>query len=480
MGPLDHIHVSALQPERFEAVFGRREAAWLEDLIVRAREALRDRVIWNISSTAQGGGVAEMLRSLIAYARGAGVDARWAVIKGDERFFAITKRLHNHLHGSPGDGGALGAAERASYQRTLAVNASELVDLIDAPDVVLLHDPQTAGLIDPVVRTGALAIWRAHVGLDLPNDHARAAWNFLRPYVEPADAYVFSRAAYAWEDLSREKLEVIAPSIDAFSPKNEDLAPDAVLAILAATGLMTDGTGRHPLFTRIDGSPGRVDRRAEVLEERRLTPTDRIVLQVSRWDRLKDPRGVLRGFAEHVAPRSDAHLVLAGPSVAGVTDDPEGDAVWREMCEAFWLLPDEVRAQVHLCSLPMNDAEENAAIVNALQRQATIVVQKSLAEGFGLTVSEAMWKGRPVVGSEVGGIQDQVEDGVTGILVDPHDLPGFAEAVLRLLNDEPGARRMGHAAQERVRASYLGPRHLGQYFELFRRLLAERAATAVA
>jgi trehalose synthase len=480
MGPLQHVSVSTLHPERFAAVFGPREAAWLRDLIARAGTTLRGRVVWSVSSTAAGGGVAEMLRSLIAYGRGAGVDARWVVIEGDERFFAITKRLHNHLHGSLGDGGALDAEERRAYERTLAANAAELSDLVDARDIVLLHDPQTAGLIEPVTRTSALAIWRAHVGLDLPNDTAREAWSFLRPYVEAADAYVFSRAAFAWEGLPRKKVEVIPPSIDAFSPKNEELAPDTVLAILAAAGLMVDGAGARPTFTCTDGSPGRVDSRAEVLETRRLTPADRIVLQVSRWDRLKDPRGVLCGFAQHVAGRCDAHLVLAGPSVAAVTDDPEGAAVWDEVCAAFWLLPEDVRARVHLCSLPMRDPEQNGAIVNALQRQATVIVQKSLAEGFGLTVSEAMWKGKPVVASRVGGIRDQVEEGVTGILIDPGDLLAFGDAVRRLLEDQPAASRMGQAAQERVRASYLGPRHLGQYFELFRRLLAERAAVAAA
>ncbi len=480
MGRLTHIPVSTLRPERFEAVSTPHEAELLEDLIRHAHEALRGRVVWSISSTARGGGVAEMLRSLIAYARGAGVDARWAVIDGDERFFAITKRLHNRLHGSAGDGGALGAAEHREYERTLADNAADLVGLLDARDIVLLHDPQAAGLIAAVEQSGALAVWRAHVGLDLPNDTAREAWSFLRPYVEPADAYVFSRAAYAWDGLPDERVEIIAPSIDAFSPKNEDLASGAVLAILASAGLMTDGAGTHASFTRMDGSPGRVDRRAEVVEERPLTPADRFVLQVSRWDRLKDPSGVLHGFAEHVAGRTDAHLVLAGPSVAAVADDPEGAAVWDEAGAAFRRLPAEARARVHLCSLPMHDPEENAAIVNALQRRAAVVVQKSLAEGFGLTVSEAMWKGRPVVASRVGGIQDQVQDGTTGVLVDPLDLRSFGEALLRLLDDPPAAGRMGRAAQERVRTSYLGPRHLGQYFELFRRLLVERGAVGAA
>jgi trehalose synthase len=204
-----------------------------------------------------------------------------------------------------------------------------------------------------------------------------------------------------------------------------------------------------------------------VTGETRPGPADPVVVQVSRWDRLKDMAGVMRGFAEHVAPGGDGYLILAGPEVSEVADDPEGGQVLAE-CVAQWQgLPAAARARVLLVTLPLDDIEENAAMINAIQRHASVIVQKSLAEGFGLTVAEGMWKGRPVVGSAVGGILDQITDG-TGLLVrDPADLAAFGSQV-RWLLDHPGeAERMGRAGQEHVREHYLGDRHLLQYADLF-------------
>jgi trehalose synthase len=176
-----------------------------------------------------------------------------------------------------------------------------------------------------------------------------------------------------------------------------------------------------------------------------------LVVQVSRWDPLKDMGGVMRGFVEHVAPHSDAHLALVGPSTASVSDDPEGQLVLNEITEEWRSLPDEVRDRVHLVSLPMDDPEQNGALVNAIQRHAAIVVQKSLAEGFGLTVTEAMFKGRPVIASAVGGIADQIDDQVSGVLIpDPRDLEAFGRAVLHVLQDPALAQRLGQAARQRV------------------------------
>ena len=191
------------------------------------------------------------------------------------------------------------------------------------------------------------------------------------------------------------------------------------------------------------------------------------VVQVSRWDRLKDPAGVLQAFADGIAPSTEAHLVLAGPSTAAVADDPEGPEVLAEVTSLANRMPDALRERIHLFSLPMDDLQENAAIVNALQRRADVVVQKSVAEGFGLTVAEAMWKARPVVASAVGGIQDQIVDGESGVLVEPDDLDGFADAVVGLLKDPARAEWMGHNARERVRGAFLGARHLEQYVDLF-------------
>jgi trehalose synthase len=469
---LDDVLVTPLDPERFRDVLSSEGLAAFERTLARGHELLESRTFWNVNSTARGGGVAEMLRSLMGYVRGAGLDARWVTIDGDEDFFRVTKRLHNRLHGFPGDGGPLGDAEREVYERRTSENAELLAQRVEPSDIVLLHDPQTAGMIPRLLETGVPVIWRAHIGLDLPNDLAREAWRFLIDYVRRADAYVFSRPAYTWEGLDEGRLSVIAPSIDAFAPKNHVMSFTAVTAVLRAAGLAADH--HHPpraIFERLDGSVGTVEREAQLIEERTVRLDVPLLAQVSRWDRLKDPHGILVSFAEHIHADDDPHLLLAGPDVTAVADDPEGAQVFAEI-EAEWHgLPQRIRRRVHLALLPMDDPDENAVMVNALQRRADVVAQKSLAEGFGLTVSEAMWKGRPVVASRVGGIQDQIEDGRTGYLVGPTDLAEFADRVNRLFADPHAAERMGEAAQTRVRDLFLGPRHLGQYVELLERVL---------
>jgi trehalose synthase len=444
--------------------------------IVRGHELLGGRVFWNVNSTARGGGVAEMLRSLIGYVQGAGLDARWVVVDpGEPAFFDLTKRLHNRLHGYKGDGGPLGEPERRLYERLTAAAADELAARVSPGDVVLLHDPQTAGMLPRLLETGVPVMWRAHIGLDLPNDLAREAWAFLTPYVRDADALIYSREAYAWEGLDPDRVTVIAPSIDAFSPKNHAMGFTTISAVLRAAHLVADGR-HHPraVFGRLDGSVGLVQRSATLIQETELRLDDPLVAQVSRWDRLKDPLGIMRAFAEHVDDSEGPHLLRAGPDVRAVADDPEGAAVLAECEEFWWALPNEIRRRVHLALLPMEDADENAVMVNALQRRADVVVQQSLAEGFGLTVAEAMWKGAAVVASRVGGIQDQIQDGKTGVLVDPLDLPAFGAALSGLLADAHRAQRMGEAAQIEVRDHFLGARHLGQYVELLDRVLSAR------
>jgi trehalose synthase len=473
---LDDVTVTPLDPERLRAVLTSDAVAAFEHTLTRGRELLESRTLWNVNSTAFGGGVAEMLRSLIGYTRGGGVDARWMVIEGDDEFFRVTKRLHNRLHGHDGDGGPLDEDERDAYERTCNTNAELMAEHIRPADVLLLHDPQTAGMIPRLIQTGVPVIWRAHVGIDPPNDLAREAWRFLIPYVERADAYVFSQPDYIWEGLDLAKLTVIAPSIDVFSPKNHAMAFTSVTAVLRAAGLAGDHQhSSRAVFERLDGTVGRVESQAKLVEERQLRLDVPLLAQVSRWDRLKDPLGVLAAFAEHVSADEEPHLVLAGPDVTAVADDPEGQDVFAEVEAAWSELPRRVRRRVHLALLPMADCDENAVIVNALQRRADVVAQKSLAEGFGLTVAEAMWKGRPVVASRIGGIRGQIEEGTTGFLVDPGDLRMFGERVTELLDDPYGAERMGAAAQTRVRDLFLGPRHLGQYVELLEGVLGGRA-----
>ena len=240
MTGLEHVPVEAMDLRRFESVIAPAEYQQLLDLIGNAARALHGRVIWNVNSTAKGGGVVELLRPLLGYSRGSGVDARWVVIAGGTEFFAVTKRLHNWLHGVDGDGGELTrtTSGRSTSGRSRR-NAEEFVSLLHPRDIVILHDPQTAGLVNAVRRAGVSVIWRCHVGLDHANDVAQAAWSFVRPYVLDADAYVFSRAAYAWDGLAPEKVTVIQPSIDVFSAKNDDQTYEQRMSILSRAGIVT-------------------------------------------------------------------------------------------------------------------------------------------------------------------------------------------------------------------------------------------------
>jgi trehalose synthase len=472
MPEVTEVEVGAVDPERFETVLDKEQVASLDSAIANARQLFEGRTIWNVNSTAKGGGVAEMLNTLLPYARGVGVDTRWLVIGGDDEFFVITKRIHNRLHGAPGDGKGLSEDDRHHYEGVLRDQAEQLKQRFRQGDVVILHDPQTAGLIPSLVDAGFCVVWRCHVGLDTPNEDARETWNFLLPYVKRAARCIFSREAFAWDGLEKERIVVVAPSIDPFSTKNVEMSAEAVHAILTSTGILDDGDREAATYKRVDGSPGRIEHKATIVEGSRLGAETPLVVQVSRWDRLKDPIGVLEGFVSGVASVCDAHLMLAGPSVAEVADDPEGAETYEEVKGAFDDLPEDVKSRIHLVCLPMDDDEENAAMVNALQRRANIVVQKSLAEGFGLTVAEAMWKAKPVVASRIGGIQDQIEDGVSGILLDdPTDKAAFAKAVCGLLNDPERARAMGEAAQAGVKNDFLGSRHLAQYVEICEQLI---------
>src|SRR5207249_4867961 len=259
---LQTVDVGGLRPERFEEVLPPDRFTVLVEAIRRGRELLDGRRVWNVNSTAHGGGVAEMLRSLLAYCRGAGIDARWAVLPGTPEFFRITKRVHNRLHGHAGDDGALGPDQADVYRRALAPVLDELRSMVRPEDIVLVHDPQPAGLVPALRDHAAAVVWRCHVGVDTPNDVVRSAWDFLRPFVEPADAYVFSRSQYVWEGLDGSRSVVIPPSIDAFSPKNQELLHEQVESILAAARVVGGRPDGEPTFEREDGSTGVVERAA--------------------------------------------------------------------------------------------------------------------------------------------------------------------------------------------------------------------------
>jgi trehalose synthase len=461
--------VSVLEP-----IIGGARYGQLAGAADRVRRRLAGRTIWNVNSTATGGGVAEMLQVLVGYVTDLDIPIGWLVITGDARFFAATKRLHNQIHGDLA-GGPLDAADAHHYTRLLTANAVELLGRIRPGDVALLHDPQTAGLAEPLARAGARVVWRCHIGVDWENDATRAGWDFLRPHLGAAEGYVFSRREYVPTWLPDEKVAIIPPSIDPFSPKNQDLDAATVRAILATLGVIDGPAPPVPAaFVRRDGTAGTVTRPAVITGEGRPGPDDQVLLQISRWDRLKDMTGVMRGFADHVVPSGDGYLMLAGPAVTEVADDPEGAAVYAECLLQWHDLPPAARARIQLVTLPLDDIDENAAMVNALQRHATVIAQKSLAEGFGLTVSEGMWKGRPVIGSAVGGIIDQIADGTGILLPDPADLNAFGRAARQLLSDPAKATQMGQAAHAHIRQDYLGDIHLIRYATLLSTLISER------
>ncbi len=476
MSLLQTVEVPRRPVSMLEPVIGAQRYGEMARGANQLRPALAGHTIWNVNSTAAGGGVAEMLQVLVGYVQDLDIPIGWLVITGDAEFFALTKRLHNQIHGHLG-GGSLGPADADHYAQLLAANAVELLALVQPGDVVLLHDPQTAGLAAPLARAGARVVWRCHIGLDGENDVTRAAWEFLRPHLAAADAYVFSRKEYVPPWMPAAKVWIIPPSIDPFAPKNQELDAETVSAIVAQLGVVdTAAPAVPPPFTRRDGDVGTVTRSAVITGEGRPGLDDPVLVQVSRWDRLKDMAGVMRGFADYVAPSGEGYLTLVGPSVKDVSDDPEGAAVYAECLMQWQDLSPAARARIQLVTLPLDDIDENAAMVNALQRHATVIAQKSLAEGFGLTVSEGMWKGRPVIGSLVGGIIDQIGEGTGILLPDPTDLKAFGEAACFLLGDHGQATRMGRAAHAFVRENFLGDVHLLRYAELVGTLIAGKLA----
>ena len=446
------VEVQARSVERLARLVGPARSAVLEQAASAVRRALGTRRIWNVNSTAHGGGVAEMLSVLVGYARGMGVDSRWVVISGDPGFYEITKRLHNRMHGATGDGGDLGRLESDHYESVLRANAEALVPRVQPGDIVFLHDPQTAGLAGPLVRRGARVAWRSHIGVDRSNERTEEAWAFLLPQLAECPTFIFSRLAYVPPQLASSDVHVILPSIDPLSPKNRALRPERITSLLGQVGLLPDERSSARSAVLGDAGP--------------FAPGDRVVVQVCRWDPLKDMVGVLHGFAEHVAGHSDARLALIGPAIDGVDDDPEGGGILADTLTAWEALPHQIRSSIRLATLPMDDIEANALMVNAVQRHASVVVQKSLQEGFGLTVTEAMWKSRTVVASAVGGIVDQIAPGTGVLLDDPHDLDAFGRTLRDLLAQPTEIAAIGRRARRHARSRFLSDRHLEDYGQL--------------
>jgi len=369
---------------------------------------LQGKVIQHINSTAVGGGVAEILSRMVPLLKQLGVDVRWDVIKGNERFFAITKNMHNALHG------AAARLSREDLQFFVDVNEENAREMSFSNDIVFVHDPQPIGLVAKRKEFGKKWIWRCHIDFTEPD---MAVLNFLKQYIEQYDCAVFSAPAFS-RPLSIPQV-LISPSIDPLSDKNKEL-PAAVID--------------------------------DVLRQFNLDRDRPIVTQVSRFDYLKDPVGVVEVYRQ-VKKHIDCQLVLAG---GGATDDPEGMKVLEEVRNAAAGDPD-----IHVIFLP--PASDIA--INALQRASSVVLQKSLKEGFGLTVAEALWKGRPVIASAVGGIPLQIAHQYSGILT--RTIEGTAYYLKQLLNAPDYAETLGRNGREHIKENFLITRHIRDYLLLF-------------
>lgn len=388
----------------YEPIIGKSS---LEELKTLA-DKLSGKTVQNINSTYIGGGVAEILSRMVPFLNELGIDARWSVIKGDTEFFNITKKFHNALHGRK----EMFTEEEFEY--FLEINRKNAEDLEFAEHIIFVHDPQPVALIKKRNEIGEKWIWRCHIDISNPDE---TVWNFIKNYVEKYDATVFSAPNFA--KMLALKMFLIYPSIDPLSNKNRELTEEQINAVIEKYG---------------------IDKKKP------------IILQVSRFDYLKDPVGVIKAF-EMVRRTMPCQLILAGGTA---TDDPESDKVLAEVQEIAKDNPD-----IHILLLPPDSDIE----INALQRIATVVVQKSIKEGFGLTVTEALWKGKPVVASAVGGILLQVKNKLTGLLC--HSIEGAAYAIRTLLTNPEYAKWLGKNGHSQVKQNFLITRHLKDYLLLF-------------
>ncbi len=376
----------------------------IDDLRLLA-EKLSGKVVQNINSTSVGGGVAEILNRMVPLLKELGVDARWDLIKGGEQFFEVTKKFHNALHGVNIE------VSKEDFDVFLETSRTNMNEMNLYGDIVFVHDPQPVALVDK--KQDKKWVWRCHVDVSEPSEEV---WQFLRGFIDKYDSAVFSAPAFSQKLPIRQFL--ISPSIDPLSDKNKELPQETIDAVLRKYGIPSDKP---------------------------------IVTQISRFDRLKDPLGVIKVYKQ-VKRYSDFRLILAG---GGATDDPESAEVLLEVREAAKDDPD-----IHVLLLAQNDIE-----INALQRASTVIMQKSIREGFGLTVSEALWKSKPMVASNVGGIPLQIAHKYSGLLC--NSIEGASFALKQLLNSPDYARRLGENGREHVKNNFLITRHLKEYMLLF-------------
>ena len=438
-----------------------------------AASRLRGRTVWMVNSTAKGGGVAEMLPGKVQLLRDLGIRTEWVVIESERpEFFELTKHIHNLVHGSGEP--RLGEAERELFEGVNRANAEWFASVLKPGDVLVVHDPQPLPLGPQLADQLALrTIWRCHIGLDEENASTRAAWAFLEPYARAYSHAVFSAPEYIPPFLA-DRSTVIHPGVDPLASKNRDMHLHELVRVLANSALTSPiGPVLRPPFSDLANrlQPGGEFRPAIWPEEIGLLSRP-IVTQVSRWDRLKGFEPLLRAFAQlKQVARTDgsrfsaqhrrrldiARLVLAGPMASDVADDPEAREVLAELARVWLGLEPFVQSDIAVVTLPMHAPRENALMVNALQRASSMVVQNSLREGFGLTVTEAMWKRIPVLtNTRACGPRQQVRDGIDGRLVaDPENVDELAAVLIDMLADPDRVDAWGRAAQRRVHENFL-------------------------
>jgi trehalose synthase len=449
---------------------------------------LSGRTVWMVNSTAQGGGVAEMLVDMVPLLRDLGVRTEWVVIGSrNPAFFLLTKRIHNLIHGA-GDPD-LNKADRELFEQVNRENAEELKSLVHPGDLLIVHDPQPLPLAAMLrEHVGLTTIWRSHIGLDQENAATRSAWEFLAPYLDAYDHAVFSAPEYIPDRLAG-KSTVIYPGIDPLAPKNRELSLNSAVQVLCTGGLLVcPGPTVEPPYAY----PAK-----RVLPDGRFAPanamedigllTRPIVTQVSRWDRLKGFRPLMEAFAPLKQSMYDgetasdsthrrrldlARLVLAGPDADAIQDDPEAKEVLEELRRVYVSLHPAIQDEIAIVTLPMRSKEENALLVNALQRASTIVVQNSLREGFGLTIAEAMWKRIPVLSnSRAVGPRTQIRDGLDGRLIgDPSNQEELAHAINEMLALQEAREEWGRNGQRRVHELFLATSQLRNWGSLLGRV----------
>jgi trehalose synthase len=463
----------------------RGHVAALREIAAVARERIGNRRIWMVNSTARGGGVAEMMPTMITLLRDLGFRAEWAVIDTElDAFFDLTKQIHNLIHGAGSP--ELPPGSRELFELENRRNAAELAEHMSDGDLLAVHDPQPIPLAGILRETLELpTVWRCHIGLDEDLPQTRAAWDFLQPYADAYDRAVFTATDYI-PDYFRDRAEIITPALDPLGPKSMELRFHKVVEILANSGLtVKPGPMVQPPFDDlVQRLQGDGQYRSAALWDDIGLLTRPIFTQVSRWDRLKGFRPLIDAFvhmkteAAANAGEDDswsfrrrlslARLVLAGPDPSSIQDDPEGQEVLQELHDTYLALPPEMQDDVALITLPMSSRRKNALIVNALQRASSVIVQNSIREGFGLTVTEGMWKGIPVLtNSKACGTRQQIVDGVHGRLVaDPENIEELAAAMMDMMVDEERRDVWGRNAQRRVHEEFLVFHQVGRWLEV--------------